>query len=676
MSATMTCDRTVKLVETIDIGRLPPPRPRTIFLEPISKRTRRRKSTVLDKGPSAAAAAATAAAAASSDVIDYTSETGSAEPSVVTDDSGRDRPPGDVRTVDQSDIRSEISGESGRSVSTGGLSRADPAQVASARQQVVDDKTIVATVEMLRGGCLPGDTVTVRVSVHHIKRVKSINGVIVTLYRQGKIDSSPAGSLFTDSLTEKERKRLESSGALPRSRTGLAGLSLSSNSSTSIFRKDLDQTTAPLIIHPTTLGATVTVSVRIPNNAFTTIRNIPGDMISFRYQVEVIVDLGGRLSNKFHGSHSRVDHQMDNSGLENSHHTYNSRGSSIADTGPLRREKGVIAVTMEIMVGSEDSSRGRANNRASQSLRQLRGMTQSDDDEAYHTEHSQTTDESHLPTPYTPYTPHINGQPSNNYFGLQHPNGQSPRYYGPPPLPPPSNPHHHQHQQTHTAPSAGPSQPYPYQTNGDIPEATPEYIPPPEARDERNMTDKERIRQAEIRLLPSQPPIPEASSSGAGDNVASSSTAPAEAVADGNDAGPSNDQVDNLGDEPPFDEDATPRGDHPTPPVRAVTFDDAGPSAPPLDDVEAPAPSDPAQDKQELERQRLMGEASAPPEVPDDALPRRSNPSNGEGSQQAEPSAPVLTEDEEYFGYGAGAGPSRTPHHHQHHNEQLPAYER
>lgn len=626
---------------------------------------------MLDKSSSAAAAAATAAAAASSDVNDYMSEAGSADPSVVTDDSGRDRVV-ETRTVDQSDIRSEISGESGRSVSTGGLSRAELAQVASARQQVVDDKTIVATVEMLRGGCLPGDTVTVRVTVHHIKRVKSINGVIVTLFRQGKIDSSPSGSLFTDSMTEKERKRLENNGVLPKSRTGLAGLSLSSNSSTSIFRKDLDQTTAPLIIHPTTMGATVTVSVRIPNNAFTTIKNIPGDMISFRYQVEVIVDLGGRLSNKFQGGQSRVDRQM-NGGFETSHSTYNSRGSSIADTGPLRREKGVIAVTMEITVGSEDSSRGRAGNRASQSLRQLRTATQSDDDEAYHTEHSQT-DESHMATPYTPYTPYANDHPLNGYFRPQHahPNGQSPRYSGPPPMlpPPPSQSHHYPQTPSH----AGPSQTYPYRTNGDIPEATPEYIPPPEARDERNMTDKERIRQAEIRLLPSQPSAPEATSSTAGSAAASSSTAPVEGADNRNDeTNPTNDG-NNLGDDPPYDEDATPRGVHASPILNNIHFDEAGPSAPPLEEVEAQTNPDPSQDKQEVERQRLMGEASAPPEVPDDSLPVRSAPSNGEGSQQAEPSAPTLTEDDEYFGYGAGAGPSRPPQHH--HNEQLPAYER
>jgi hypothetical protein len=653
IAATITCDRKVTLVERLDIGHVPTPRPRTIFLEPISKRSRnRRKSAALDKASSAAAAAATAAAAASSDVNDYTSEAGSVDPSVVTEDSGRDRAV-DVRTFDQSDIRSEFSGESGRSVSTSGFSRAELAQVASAKQQVVDDKTITATIELVRGGCLPGDTVTVRVNVHHIKRVKSMNGVIVTLFRQGKIDSSPSSALFTDKMTKEERKRFEKQDAFPRSRTGLGGLSLSSSGSTSVFRKDLDQGTAPLITHPTTLGAAVTVSVKLPDDSFPTIRNVPGEMVSFKYQVEVIVDLGGRLSNKFQGGQSRVG-QVNNSGFETNKNTYTSR-SSIADTAPLRREKGVISVTMETIVGSSDSSRTRAA-RASQSSRALRITAQSDDDEAYHTEHSQP-DDSHWGTPY------VNGQSANHYFTQHHTANQ--RYYGPPSAPHPS-------QQQPPTPG-GPSQPYPYPANGDIHEATPEYIPPPEVIDERNMTDKERIRQAETRLLPSQPPAPGSGSgsSAAADNAGSSSSAPNAPNA------PDASFDDIPGDEHAQDEDETPRVDPARPALDLVSLDE-GPSAPPPTDLEGSANAEPTQDKQEVERRRLMGEASAPPEVPEDMQRQQdAGPSRSETNQQEaemEPSAPTLTEDDAYQGYDFGAGPSRPIYHR--HNEQLPAYER
>lgn len=84
----------------------------------------------------------------------------------------------------------------------------------------------------------------------------------------------------------------------------------------------------------------------------------------------------------------------------------------------------------------------------------------------------------------------------------------------------------------------------------------------------------------------------------------------------------------------------------------------------------------PAEDKQELERQRLMNEASAPPEFPDDADGRGASSSSQSAPQDAEPSAPVLNEDEDdYPGYGVGAGPS-APRSATSHAEQLPAYER
>src|SRR3990170_1211450 len=44
IAATSTCDQKVSLVETVDIGPMSPPKPRTISLEPISRRTRRVKA--------------------------------------------------------------------------------------------------------------------------------------------------------------------------------------------------------------------------------------------------------------------------------------------------------------------------------------------------------------------------------------------------------------------------------------------------------------------------------------------------------------------------------------------------------------------------------------------------------------------------------------------------------
>ncbi|RAL63135.1 hypothetical protein DID88_004217 [Monilinia fructigena] len=86
----------------------------------------------------------------------------------------------------------------------------------------------------------------------------------------------------------KEAERLKHEEYYPKSKTGLGGLSLSSAGSTSVFRKDLSQTFAPLIVDPTTLTAQVTASVRVPEDCFPTICGVPGQMVNFKYQVEVI----------------------------------------------------------------------------------------------------------------------------------------------------------------------------------------------------------------------------------------------------------------------------------------------------------------------------------------------------------------------------------------------------
>ncbi|CAG9938380.1 unnamed protein product [Clonostachys rosea f. rosea IK726] len=614
MAATTSCDRKVTLVEKVDIGLLAPPRPKTIFLEPISKRVKTRKSFAPEKVVQATTQEVT---------NDLASEVGSVAPSTTAEDLNRDR------GLDQSDIRSEISGESGRSASTGGLSRAELAQVATANQQVVDDKTITTTVELLRGGCLPGDTVPVRVTVQHIKRMKSMAGVIVTLFRQGRIDSAPPPELFSAELSKEDRKRADKNESYPKSRTGLGGLSMSSSGSKSIFRKDLDQNSAPLIIHPATLQTSVTVSVKIPDDSFPTIKGVPGNMIGFKYQVEVIVDLGGKLTNQLQGNRTSSRVGQSNGWFENGNAYGPRRGSStIIDTSPLRREKGVVSMTIETIVGTVDTSRGRGKPRTQRQMSPSSGIAQSDEDEAYYTEHSQP-DENHWVSP----SPFVGSYPQNTNFAPQA--GNQP-YYG---APPPTLPH-----QPH-GPTA-PSQPYPYSVNGEtngvghVP--APDYIPSPQVPDERNMSEKERIQLAENRLLPSQPPAAGPSS-------------------------PPDNEEENI-----YDADETPRLPHVTPSFPNRDPED-GPSAPTEGDLQPLSPSDPSQDKQEIERERLLAEASAP-QIPED-MQRPDSTSRRDMAPDAEPSAPMITEEDEYRGYGVGAGPSRARDHRLH-NEQLPAYER
>lgn len=624
-------------MDKVDIGLLPTPRPRTIFLEPISKRTRRKKSMGLDKVGLERTSVATP------EINDMNSESGSVDPSIAAEDFGRDTS-ADQRNTIPSDLRSEVSGESSRSVSTA-ISRAEFAQLSQvgttlaspAKQQMVDENTITATIELLKGGCLPGDTASVRVTVQHIKRVKSMTGVIVTLFRQGKIDTSPPPSLFTDMTRDEARSQKDD--MYPRSRTGLAGLSLSSTSSTSMFRKDLDQNTAPLIIDPATLQASITLSVKVPNDSFPTIKSVPGEMIGFKYQVEVIVDLGGKRNHQYQGGQSGSRFaSFGNSTSDQSGGSYgHMRGPNIADTAQLRREKGVISVSMETVVGTMDSSRGRKR-RMSPSSRTFR-MAESDDDEFIRPE---------LGYPDETYygSPTVNGHSANGYFANP---PQDQRYYG---TPPPA------HQ---PRPISTPSEP-PYTPMASYADdAAPTYIPAPQLQDAHNMTEKDRIRQAETRLLPSQPPGAGPSSSAAADQEASAPTLmpPDEGQDDLYDG-------DEMGDDTP----RLPQNEGHNPIDAAAAA--AAPSAPTEEELTAPNGSE---DKQERERRRLIGEASAPPEVPEDMQSRSNDgPSGTPTAPDAEPSAPVLDDDDHYHGYGVGAGPSGVGSSRD--AEQLPAYQR
>ncbi|GAB0132212.1 hypothetical protein EsDP_00000654 [Epichloe bromicola] len=621
MAPTSTCERKVTLVQQIDVGLLSPPRPRTIFLEPISKRARRKKSTLNEK----------ASGPAAQEINDLTSE---AESSVITEDSALNRgemsnnaqSEARVCPVTPSDMQSEISAESGRSVSTTSraeftqLSHVSSALTSAAKQQVVDDKTITATIELLKGGCLPGEAVSVRVTVQHIKRVKSMTGVIVTLFRQSKIDTNPPASMPYQG--PRSARRLTKEDPYPRSRTGIGGLSLSSSSSTSVFRKDLDQNAAPLIIDPTTLQASVTVSVRVPDDAFPTIKGVPGDMISFKYQTEVIVDLGGRLTTQLSGasSMSRIGTPGSNNAEQNQNLFGSQRGSNIADTSQVRRQKGVISVSLETVVGTIDSARLRQSTKTIAARQRTIRISEEGEEEE---EEDIIRVEATPPRNRDPAYHHHLSPPSSDLD-----------YTTPPPHPADAP-------QLPWA-STGISRNF-SQTNGNPrPHAAPSYVPSPEVPNEANMTEKERIRQAETRLLPSQPP-------------AGLST-----QADGNDM---------------YDAEDAPRIPRGGPMVPLLDEAEAGPSAPPEDVVDAGRP---AEDKQELERRRLLEEASAPPEFPEDMQQqqqRRRRPAAyaSASAPPDEPTAPNLGEEEadSYPGYGAGAGPSRAGG-----AEQLPAYQR
>ncbi|KAK4230477.1 putative pH-response regulator protein palF/rim-8 [Podospora fimiseda] len=595
---TTACERKIYLTERVDIGPLSPPRPRTIYLEPISaKRSRRKKqsSSSVEKPPPTTE---TVEAASDLDSTRANENSTDGSLSVVGEDHGHGyQGNNNSRGPGQSDVRS-VSGDSARSCSTAPSRNGEgiyPVQSgvsqSGKKAPAAKDRTITATVELLRGGCLPGDMVPVRISVQHIRKLKSMHGVIVTLYRLGRIDSAPAGALSRE-LSQEGREKDE---YYPRSKTGLGGLSLSSAGSCSVFRKDLSQVFTPLIIQdPETLSVTLTTSIRAPEDVFPTIKGVPGEMITFKYFIEVLVDLGGKLAGQIQGGNKLASTRVNNAGgplglpgstFDPGSASLTSWGTSIIDTDILRREKGVISVVFEVVVGTTDSNRVRGKNplkltppihtvpvRESELLHD--GITYEKQSQAAWTPFPETTD---------PYTPEGYPQGYSPYTGHHH---TFPQAY--PAFTPVHFQQYHPPSYHHQIPVSHPPPP-----------PAPHYIPPPEIHDESNLTEKERVRRAEQRLLPSQPEVPAGSSS-------IPVAAATENIYDADDVTPEAEEGQQL---------ETPRAEEATAP----------PSAPTLEELSGGnhgghhgSGVSPTEDKQELERRRLLAEASAPPEFPED----------------------------------------------------------
>ena len=234
--------------------------------------------------------------------------------------------------------------------------------------------TTYAKTEVLQGGCLPGDTLPVRIEIHHTKPIKSMQGVIITLFRQGRIDTQPPMPLGP--VRKGEKPKYED--YYPRSRTGLGGLSLSAAGSSRSFRQDLNQVFAPIIIDPQSLTQVINTSIQAPFDLFPTISCVPGAMITFNYFVEIVMDLRGKV-----GSQDRI---LDHLSVTNvPQHGYgdpriskyegiegvsylSTPGFNYLITDQLRRTKGVLFTRTKIVVGTRDSARRRGKKREDRSL--------------------------------------------------------------------------------------------------------------------------------------------------------------------------------------------------------------------------------------------------------------------------------------------------------------------
>jgi len=67
------------------------------------------------------------------------------------------------------------------------------------------ERTITVTVESLKGGCLGGDSLPIKIVINHTKHVMSMKGVIITLYRHARVDTHP--EIPIGPMSEKDKRK-------------------------------------------------------------------------------------------------------------------------------------------------------------------------------------------------------------------------------------------------------------------------------------------------------------------------------------------------------------------------------------------------------------------------------------------------------------------------------------
>jgi len=478
ISPILQADHKVYLVERIDIATILPPKPRTITLEPISRRTRaktqarklldaERKARKGDAKQESSARRSSQCSSSPSSHADGGDSVTSPAPSELSLDSVLSQSRNAASQRD-SNATSPQPSEAGQTNTSKGSKLT---------------RTITATVEQQIGGTLRGDAIPIRIHIEHTKYVKSLHGVIITLYRQARVDLHPA---IPVGPTEKGKER-KYEDYYPKSMTGLGGLSLSGAGSSHVFRKDLAQTILPLIIDPTNLTADIAGKVQIPDEAFPTISTVPGAMISFRYYVEVVLDIQGKLgsSDRNLGNLGGLGttmapggHTMD----DQTRSANNPYGPSIIDTAGVRRDKGVVACTFEVIVGTKDSQR-------SQRRKEKRRV---EVDPSLDSSGDQASPQRTQPQ----VGPDTQAGAQNEEYEHYDEQWHGPGYgYD-------LSPYAQQGYQLHNGYMDYQGQ-YAYEQPVYYP--TQPAVPMPSIEDESQLPEKERMRRAEERLLPSQP---------------------------------------------------------------------------------------------------------------------------------------------------------------------------
>lgn len=352
----------IQLEEIVDIGAFPRPKPQVVSVETLARKSMTKISNKKSAKPSSIGR---------SPVRFKTGPPRSANGSASSD-------PPTLNEPSRSPVPSTTSFVSAESSSTSiyqrGLARPPPSPLPSISNGSNDgrsnedapDHVVTAIIELLYAGCLPGDKLPLQISIKHHKPVKNLQGIIITMYREGHVDTHPAIPLGPT----QNKKKAEYEDYYPKSRTGLGGLSLSSAGSSSGFRKDLSQKIVPLIVDPQTFTTVVKTTIQAPDDLFPTVSSVPGAMITFRYFVEVVIDLRGKLTgqdrflprlNMTSGAsdYGYSDHRSNGRDRLDGFTVFSTDGIGILLTEQLRREKGVVSRQFEVLVGTHDSRRRR-----------------------------------------------------------------------------------------------------------------------------------------------------------------------------------------------------------------------------------------------------------------------------------------------------------------------------
>lgn len=491
-----------------------------------------------------------------------------------------------------SPVLSDVSFESILSGSVGTGSAIDsgaPSTTRTGETRTTSRKAITATIEVQKAGFLSGETIPIKIWIAHTKQITSLRGVIATLYRQARVDMHPALPVVTGSDDD----------VYPRSRTGLSGLSLSSAGSTHLFRKDLDQSFAALIVHPETLTAEIKATLRVPEEAFPSIASVPGAMISFKYYVEIVLDIQGKLAGLDRVLPSSVGNGLSNARPADAS-VYAPWGGHFMSTEEIRRDKSVISSLFEVVIGTRDSAKKSAWKHPVQD-----GGWQGPADAFV----DMTPDN-------IPSYAHSEGR-HQNYGQQVHPDSAWDSQYG--------------------CSTDGVRYEEPPVVRFPLP-GLPEHSEP--------ISEKEQLRRAEARLLPSAP-----LEAGVESSAIAAAHAPSAPVLP-------DEAAHTLLPSAPFQHDVVIAGPSST---RQTGQSRRESSAPAYDHQSAPS-APPTEDKQEIHRRNLEMERSAPELVPEE-LETEAGASAPAPFNVHEPTAPVLTEDDEFL-------------FNVHASQQLPRYER